>query len=220
MRHWIETRLNEIGRSKRELAGALNVLPARITEITKGTRRIQASEIRPLAVFLGIPETAVLANINHTQELHPAKLGAIMVRGAVEAGMWRDAIEWPQSEWYQAPVSGNPEYPRARQFGLEVRGPSMNLIYPSGTILVCVPVEDFHHPITPPKRVIAVRWAINGVEATVKELRQDERGAYWLWPRSDDPRFQTPWECRPPADMTIDDEVRILAIVVGSYRPE
>lgn len=220
MRHWIEDRLDEVGKTKADLQRALGLNSPRVADIIRGRRRVQVDEVIPLAALLGLTEAAVLRKINHNQELQPATLGAIIVRGSCEAGMWRDAIEWPESEWYPAPVAGNPAFPKARQFGLEVRGPSMNLVFPPGSILVCVPVEDYPHSITPGRRVIAIRRSISGVEATVKELRQDASGAYWLWPRSDDPRFQEPWPIKPPADMTQDDEIRLLAVVVGSYRPE
>ena len=51
-RLWIEDQLKQIGKSKTDLAKALRLAPPRVTEILQGTRRIQAKEIVPLAVFL------------------------------------------------------------------------------------------------------------------------------------------------------------------------
>lgn len=50
---WLEDRLDELpGKSKVGLARALGIGPSRITEIVKGTRRVQAGEWAPMARYL------------------------------------------------------------------------------------------------------------------------------------------------------------------------
>lgn len=97
----------------------------------------------------------------------------------------------------------------------------MNELYPHGSTIVCVSLMDLGRDPIPGERVVCHRRSAVGLEATVKELRQDTKGDYWLWPRSTDPAFQQPWRLPRPDDHAADNEdVRIAALVIGSYRPE
>ena len=60
-RKWIESRLSTLGKSKKELAVALDVPPPRINEIIDGGRRIHSDEIAPLALCLEMSPLDVLA---------------------------------------------------------------------------------------------------------------------------------------------------------------
>lgn len=154
----------------------------------------------------GVPKNAGRQNTSGVTQ--------IKVIGAVQAGTWRNALQWDEDEQYsvEAPV---PETLRGlRVFGLEVRGPSMNKVYPEGSILLCVSPAESH--ITPKvgHRVIAIRKDHDEVEATVKELRADGDGKFWLWPQSDHPAHQAPI----PLEGT--EEVEIQGLVVSSFRHE
>lgn len=138
---WIADRLKELGKSKAGLADALGLPRPRITEIMKGDRVIKAAEILPLARYLELDPGYVLLRITSKTDVEPAELPFIhlQIRGAVQAGAWAQAMELPRDEWEVVAVprpDGHKQY-----FGLRVKGPSMNLVYPEGTILVCVPVR-------------------------------------------------------------------------------
>lgn len=138
------------------------------------------------------------------------------VSGHVEAGSFREAIEWDRSQWYPVDVPV-PDRFRGRAKALEVRGPSMNRRYPPGSVVIWVDMLDYRPPRNG-DRVIVYSYRDDAkIEATVKELRGqgDER---WLWPDSDDPLHQTPIDPRnPPEDVT---SIEIKGIVIGSYRGE
>lgn len=222
MRKWLDRRLTDLkekGKSKTGLAKALGVNKNRITEMIKGTRDIGGDEVRPLARYLEWPEQTILDFIEGGP-LRKVRLGYIMVRGAVEAGAFGTAMEWEQADWRTAPVSADARFPEAKQFGLEVRGPSMNKIYPEGSVVVCVKIIDFTEPVIPPKRVIVQRRTPDGVEATIKELELGDSGDLWLWPRSTHPDFQQPWKMPKPDEYDASDDLEIVAVVVGSYKPE
>lgn len=59
--HWIEIKLKELKKSKRELATALDLPSSRITDIVQNRRNIQAKEVIPLAVFLKMRPIIILA---------------------------------------------------------------------------------------------------------------------------------------------------------------
>jgi SOS-response transcriptional repressor LexA len=144
----------------------------------------------------------------------------IHVRGAVQAGYFTEAMEWPRDDWENISLprpDGHKSY-----FGLRVKGPSMNLIYPEDTILVCVPMYDYHDMLENGDHVIVQRWDAGMVEATVKELKRTEDGSTWLWPRSDHPEYQMPIAL--PAnngnhsDYMGSNDIRVVAVVVADYR--
>lgn len=145
---------------------------------------------------------------------------SLHVRGSVQAGQWSEAMEWPADEWQRITLP-RPDGHRA-YFGLRVKGPSMNQVYPEGTILVCVPFHDYDHALNEGDHVIVQRWEAGQVEATVKELRQSGDGGIWLWPRSDHPEHQTPIALpkngKDHPEYEGSNEIRVVAVVVADYR--
>lgn len=140
----------------------------------------------------------------------------IWVSGHIEAGSFRDAIEWDRSLWYPVDVP-IPQRFRGKAKALEVRGPSMNLIYPEGSVVIWVEMLDFRPPRHEDKVVVYAHYEDDTIEATVKEVRVDgtER---WLWPRSSDPAHQVPVNTKDPGPHVKSIEIR--GIVIGSYRGE
>lgn len=153
----------------------------------------------------------------------PNDLNYVMVRGAVEAGAWKEAVEWPEEDWYPVPAVPMPAYTHLPQFALEVRGPSMSRIYPDGSVLICVLLLHLGRDPKPGERVVVERRKRGFVEATVKEFAI-ESGVPKLYPRSDHPKHQNPISLplaeHPPEDEVQDEEVRVTAVVIGSFRPE
>lgn len=142
----------------------------------------------------------------------------LMVRGSVAAGVWREAFEWPQEEWFPYTGGAHVTVDPNRRFGLRVEGESMNEVYPPGTILDCVSIFDTDHPESGRNVVVLRRRADETLEATVKQYMVDEAGREWLVPRSRNPAFQAPIAVDQPEPGVV--ETRIIGLVVGSYRPE
>ncbi len=220
---WLEKRLAELKKPKSGLADAMGLPPARITEMISGDRQIRAAEVPAMAAYLEWPEIVLLSTISGGA-VSPTALGTVKVIGEVQAGVWREALEWPEEDQYVAPVAAEPSYAQFRQFGLRVRGPSMNEIYPDGSIAICVNLIELGRDPKPGQRVVVLRrsnaGADIGFEATIKELRRDDAGDYWLWPRSTDPNFQTPWKLQHEYAHDDNEDIRIVSLVIGSYRPE
>jgi SOS-response transcriptional repressor LexA len=116
----------------------------------------------------------------------------LMVKGSVAAGVWREAYEWPEDEWFSYTGGTHVSAPVDRRFGLRVDGESMNEIYPPGTILDCLSIWESEMP-EPGRNVVVVRERVDGsIEATVKQFYVDAAGKPWLLPKSTNPAFQTP----------------------------
>ncbi|MEP3246746.1 MAG: helix-turn-helix domain-containing protein [Sneathiella sp.] len=58
--HWIEARLKQVNKRKKDLAEAMGLPNNRISEIIRGKRRILASEVLPMALCLGISPMTIL----------------------------------------------------------------------------------------------------------------------------------------------------------------
>lgn len=145
----------------------------------------------------------------------PSSPTAIWVAGHVEAGSFREAVEWDRSRWYSVDVPV-PERFRRIAKALEVRGTSMNLEYRPGSIVVWVDFLDYRPPRTGDHVIVYATSHAGTIEATVKELRiTDDK--HWLWPRSDDPEHQMPVNIDAPPDEI--ELIEIKGIVIGDYRP-
>jgi len=151
----------------------------------------------------------------------PTRVRAVTVVARVQAGHWRETPELPGDERYDIFVPIPEVYAEHQVLSAEVVGNSMDLVYPEGSILVCVSTIGLGEDWTPIRgdRVVARRMSREGFfETTVKEYVVDDQGKGWLVPRSTDPSLTAVPAERAEAD---DDEpIRIIGLVVGSYRPE
>ncbi len=218
---WIAQRLETLGRTRRELARALGVDPARISEILAGRRHVKVREVPALARFLDMDAGVVLLRLNGEAPAAPPPTVTVPVVGAVQAGAWAEAMTWPPEDRY--PVVVPPPHGGREPFGLVVRGQSMNLDYPEGTILICVPFLHYARTIGEGDHVVVHRRDRTGLmEATVKALVIDSAGHRWLCPRSSDPAHQTPLPlpATPPdaQDHAGNDDIQVVGVVVAHYR--
>lgn len=148
-----------------------------------------------------------------------AASSSIQTRGEVAAGQWLDLdAEQDYRNFEQYPIAPDPTYPAPAQYGLIVRGTSMNRVAAEGTVLHCLDlgiagVEPINDDI-----VIVERRRADGQqkEVTAKRIRRDG-DAIILAPDSTEPkwkpiRFNT---TKPPEDVT----VSVVALVIGLYQP-
>src|SRR6185503_21018784 len=130
--------------------------------LEKSTRRLTVEWMERLAPPLHV-EPAELMAISTSQH-------RIRLIGEVRAGRWQQPGEEEvhDGEYFNFPL---PEiYARLRPYALRVSGPSMNLVYPQGTILICCHLEDLREDPTPGKFYIIQDIDAHGsIETTVKE---------------------------------------------------
>ena len=108
--------------------------------------------------------------------------------------------------------------PYKNYFGVEVRGDSMDLDYPEGSILVCLPLHEFPRALRSGDHVIVERHENSTVETTVKEIQKGPDLELYLVPRSKNPRYNsTRFPKIRPQDDTGMPPIRVSAVVVASY---
>jgi transcriptional regulator with XRE-family HTH domain len=139
-------------------------------------------------------------------------LSSIRVTGAVQAGAWREALEWDPADQYELPVALPEQYRNIPVFGFEVHGPSMEKVYKHGTVIMAVRYIDLGREPGERERVVAQRFKAHLVEASVKTFRRDASGVAHLWPESNHPAFQTPLDLDPGEG----EEVQVTHKVIGS----
>lgn len=208
-------RLAEIRKSKgltqAQLAEQMGVEQPTYQRWEKGKREPNFEQLFHMAKILGV-EPSALIDPTAATPVGPR----LFVKGAVAAGLWRPAIEWPETDWQTFTGRADVTAEIDHRFGLRVSGDSMDLIYPEGTIVECVSLFG-RAEAAPGKRVVVVRQDDNDqFEATVKELVESD-GELWLVPRSSNPEHR-PYKLNGPEPGI--KETRIAAVVVASVRPE
>lgn len=135
--------------------------------------------------------------------------GPFPVIGYVQAGDWRTAFE-EQPEYVSYPGVGADE----AEFGLRVRGDSMDKRFPEGSILYCNRYNEDEDKLPIGEYVIVMRQdkASDEVEATCKRLERLSQDVFVLQPESTN-RNHT----RMILEETDEEKVWIHAVVVGAF---
>lgn len=133
------------------------------------------------------------------------------VRGEVAAGTWKEAVDL---DLEPIPVLPIPDYPVEAQYGLLVRGTSMNKLAKDGEYLHVVDVIKTGLSLRAGDIVIVHRTRHGMVEATAKMLEGEEYN-WSLRFESTDPKYQG---IMPIGDGDDDTEIAIVGIVLGKYQ--
>lgn len=136
--------------------------------------------------------------------------------GRVEAGEFREVLEFDDSEREFLLEQIDPEFPRARMVAFDVLGDSMNRAdppIPPSSVIICVDFEDTQLPMTDGMIVVVERTRNNRLtrEWSVKEIvTLDDRTEFH--PRSTNPKHE-PIVVFDRPDADDGTEVKVLALV-------
>lgn len=210
----MKNRIKEFRTSKgltiQQLAERAGTTAQQISRLERGERGLDTEWLDRISNALNVKPFELLPT-----EWQPKGINSIKVIGHVQAGEWREAIQWPVDEIYEIAIPTYSEYEGKHLYALEVRGESMNKVFPNGTCVVCMPISEWDEAIENGKRVVVERKNPRDmtVEATVKEYIKNESGIF-LIPQSTDPSFD-----RIKIDKET-GETAITGIVIGSFRRE
>lgn len=113
-----------------------------------------------------------------------------------------------------------------RIIALRTRGVAMDKVYPTGTTVFCVPIEDYDGELESGDRVVCFLRSRDDADAIeLRELKITKAGRAWLLTRSDHPDYQEPIRLAwPPgseaAAITERGVYKIVAVVVAAYLRE
>lgn len=141
----------------------------------------------------------------------------LIVSGAVAAGVWREQTDWPPEDRYELEVGPSPVR-GAERFALRMDGYSMDKVIPPGSDLECLRVIFGEVEPEPGDLVIVQRQAHDLTEMTCKRL--DRKGDEWLLRcESTKAEFQEVIRLgRPSEDTFVDNEIRVIGIVVKAHQ--
>jgi len=200
--------------SAKQAAEAMDVPVATYTQHENANRGLPADRARRYAQFFETTPEWLLYG-RGVSEPPAADRGLlplarqVPVRGVVQAGAWAEVlIDDEPLDWIAFEA---PEYARAQLFALDVRGPSMNRVYPDGCRVICaVPAEA---GIRDQDYVVVRRRRGSLVETTLKQLVVEKDGSLSLYPRSTDPAHQAPMRLDTARDA--DDGAEIVGVVIA-----
>ncbi len=132
----------------------------------------------------------------------------------------REAAEWTagEREKYLWPAPIELAYNRHFVLGLEVEDDSVDLLYPVGSILTCVPFSDLGRAPRSGERVVVHERSKEGVQITVREYLVDGNRGAWLIARSNRPDIAN--INLGEQDAELPDGIMIPLRVTGSFMPE
>lgn len=234
----LKERLDATGMSERKACITAGVGLNMIRHIRVRGHAPKPANLQKLAVALGVSPSYFLdaaagdepLRSNFSQEAEEIPVGTVFVKGAVQAGLWQEALEWPAGDWKAINVPADERFAGMERFGLLVRGTSMNRVYPEGSIAIAVRTDCLGRTPRTGERVVVLKRGESGLEATIKKYEETPDGRRILWPESFDPAFQTPVILDDVAQSLSRDghdadhacglDLEVIAIIVGSYRPE
>lgn len=200
---------NARGLSQADVAAALGIATENYNRLENGKVKLNIRRMKQLAAILHVDPVDLVSEHQGAR--------TVRVRAFVEAGTWEEAHEWPEDDWYEVSVPDAPDLRPYQLYGVETRGPSMDRVYPEGTVVVFTSMIERPAQMEVGKKYIIERERADGMrEATVKTLAKDDTGKYWLLPESNDPRFQNPIEI----DGIDGETIKIIGKVVYSVRRE
>ncbi|RSC37328.1 LexA family transcriptional regulator [Agrobacterium sp. FDAARGOS_525] len=214
----LRIRMDILGMNAYETANKAGLGPSFVRDILRGKSRNPTIEkLEKLAAALNTTVDWFLADATpqHSNGVEEIKIEGLLVRCDIQAGTWLDMsiIDDDPEHREIIPVARDPRFPRAKQYGLRVKGDSMDLEYPDGSYVSVVDFADSGLSVRAGLTVHVERRSGHLVEATLKVIELTSEGEMILSPRSSNPKHQ-------PLRLEGDDstEIVVCGVVTGSYR--
>lgn len=231
----IQQRLEATGKSVRKAALDAGLSETALKDLLANEKQSPKLEtMEKLATSLGADpawlafgvSSDVMKAQEETARREPAYLPVV---GEVAAGRWLEADDHVDAPEYDpVPVHPDPRWKVEDQYGLVVRGTSLNRVAIDGDILACVnAVAARYRPREDDLVIVEMRRNAGLLRQRTAKRYMKQSTHVELWPDSDDPRWQTPIIIPQGAnalDSVLEDEdgridVSIIAMVTWIHRP-
>lgn len=197
--------------SVRELARRIGSDPNTVSRLETGKRRMSVEWLSTLSDALGLRASELLETTRPEEQ--------VVVKAAGCVNRWLQDCWYGADQRYTVQVPADPRYPGVERFAVEGQCPAMNLRYPEGTLLICIPFEAIEGGIEIDKRYLIetrrVRDGVHESELSVKTLVMDDNKLRFV-SESSDPDYQI----SVPVFGASDSEIQPIALVIGSVQPE
>jgi len=188
------------------------------------TKSLSQSTIEALVKVIPGATMAALTGMEPSDAIGPVAR-PIQVRAVATAGLMQASFDLPASQQSQIVATVSDDMFAQGVFGVEVRPPGAENMFPASTVLLCIPINAYEGVIGTGKRLILQRIRGNKVEVTVREIVIEADEA-WLWLRSSHPEHQSPIQIpwvpgQPPKAWRVDeDRYSVAAVVVLAIVPQ
>jgi transcriptional regulator with XRE-family HTH domain len=197
-----------------QLSELTNISTSHLNRMENGGRSVNTLNLHKIAEVLRVSPASLISGEALTSAILSDN---VRVVGHLQAGEWGDTVMWPEEQQYDVLVKEDQRFRGFSRQAFEIRGNSMNLRFPPGTVVVIVPfIELDRQPRSGETVVVQRRNRLGEVEASCKEYIVDDAGKAWLWPRSNDPMHQAPLLCEPEDG---DDSILITGRVIQAITP-
>jgi len=202
------------GITQNALANMIDTKSGYLSELLANKKRWNTDKIEDVLEALNVEMSDILPKKENLEVKY------IKVIAAVQAGVWKEAVQWHEDDCYTAKIALPNDYAKKNYFGLLVEGDSMDKEFGPGSILTVCPVYEYDDEVKSGHFVIVQR-TMNGItEATAKQLEIID-GHAKLWPRSNNPKYQEPieitWPYEDPQECGL-ETVEITGIVVSATK--
>jgi transcriptional regulator with XRE-family HTH domain len=225
-REGLRSLLKEKGKSAREVSLQAGLGATAVKDILSGKSRDPgAATLSAIAGALETPLDGLLLGDGdpgaptHAPRRAPPRTIALPIRFDVAAGPWKRVDEWHNEVlgWYDGAHVVD-LYEGIPQWLERVQGDSYSREIPEGSLVHVVDAIELRYAPRHGDTVIVVRTREQGawIERSIKQVVQTPFGIE-LWPRSYNPIYDQPIKF-DPGDGSDDVEVRIVAVVLKSYR--
>jgi len=205
--------------SASELARLINTTRQNVGRWASGKVPLPIKRAQEIAPLLTVTVESLVLGQEPAEQASHETVSYVHIRGNVAAGVWVEHDDASQMI-EELPIVGG-RWRSLEQVAYRVSGPSMERkrIF-DGDYVIAVPYFDARRNLTSEDVVVVERKRGGLTERTVKELIVTREGCE-LWPRSDDPRYQTPVYANQHGEGHEDDgttvEVTGLVIFRGSH---
>lgn len=216
----LKAKRKELGLDQAQLAPRFGADQSTLSKLEKGTQEPRHKHLLALSEFLEM-DFAELTNLERDPDPSDGYQMAARLVGVVQAGAWVESLEIPPSE---QELLFLPSPRQAVDFecqAFEVRGDSMDLVFPEGTIVFAIPtIANGLRPADGDRVIVSRRNDDGEYEATVKEYRIDTENPKfpraWLHPRSSNPEWQEPL---PADDPYMETTITGIVVAAALYEP-
>lgn len=213
----IDERLQSTGKTDRGAALEAGLGADAIRDLRrKGKTMPTLDTLEKLAPVLDTtPEYLAFAKRSRTFRGRAAP--AMPIKGEVAAGLWLEIDASDEPEFEDVAVAFDPKWPQEAQYGLIVRGTSVNRVARPGDVLQCVDIGISGVGAQDGDMVIVERRRAQAGQKEVTAKRFHRRGkVVELIPDSTDPRWKDSL-ILDPRKAPEGEEIAVIAVVIGVY---
>ncbi len=191
----------------RELARRIDCDPNALSKLETGKLRVTVEWLTKLSGALEVSVSEILDDAKYE--------GQVVVMARACCDDWREMCWFPTEERYTVQIPPDSRHKAGNKFAIEGNCPAMNLRYPEGSLIICVPINEIDSGLMIGKRYLIESWRKKKrrkeCELTIKKLTADDEGMLWFVTESSHPAYQKSIPFTDKGDIAIKPVAQVVA---------